>query len=94
MLDEWDEDNNLAQLGPVVETAGSIFTSFTNSTFGSHTGGATSGMVHWRRWKDPPVPRRRVDEQIWIWAYLTNSERRKAGLREVSWFFFTQFHNF
>ena len=53
MLDEWNEDNKLAPLEPVVERAGSTFSSFALGTFGCSLGGAASRMVHWGRWKRP-----------------------------------------
>ena len=82
MLDEWDEDNELAPLKPVVERAGSTSTCFVYSTFGSHLGGEACIML--RKMKTPPVPRWWVYEQIWIWATLPNWEGRKTGFREVS----------
>ena len=51
MLDEWDEDIELAPLEPVVEWAVSTSTSFTYSTLASPLGGVVSGMVHSGRWK-------------------------------------------
>ena len=43
MVDDWDEDNELALLEPALEKAGSgsTSTSFAYSIFGSHFGGAT-----------------------------------------------------
>ena len=45
MLGVWDEDNELTQLEPIVERAGSTSTCFVYSTFGSCFGGVASGMV-------------------------------------------------
>ena len=45
MLDEWNEDNELAPLEPVVEKAGSTSTSFAFSTVSSHLGGVASEML-------------------------------------------------
>ena len=79
MLDEWDEDNELAPLEPVVERVGSTATSFTFSNCGSRLGGVTSGMLQWEKWKKAPPPppffcsRQWVDERIRLWALLTNS---------------------
>ena len=78
MLEEWDEDNELAPLEPVVERACSIATSFVYSTFGSNfRNGALrktktfscSKAMGW--WANPN-------------NQLLNSIGRKAGLREVS----------
>ena len=46
MLDEWDEDNELAPLESFAEIAGWTSTFFAYCTFGSHLGGAASGMLH------------------------------------------------
>ena len=64
MLDELDEDNELALLEPVVERARSTSTSFTYNTFGSRFGGAAYGMVHWKDENEPPAKRRLVDGSI------------------------------
>ena len=86
MVDDWDEDNELALLEPALEKAGSgsTSTSFAYSIFGSHLGRATFGMVHWGRWKWSSCSEAMGWWTNLNWALLTNSERRKAGLREVS----------
>ena len=84
MLDRWDKDNELLRWNlswwkqvqpllplPVVPLIAILVERF----------------LEWyteKDEKDPPVQRRRVDEWIQIWAPLTNSEERKAGLWEVS----------
>ena len=92
MLDEWDENNELTLLEPVVKRAGSNTTSFTFSTL-------VAVLVEWlpeccteEDGKEPPVPRRRVDERIRIWAPLPNSVGRLVSKRWVV-VFFTSFYN-
>ena len=46
ILDEWNEDNELAPLELTMERASSTSTSFPHSTFGSCLGGAASVMVY------------------------------------------------
>ena len=84
MLDEWDEDNEqLAMLEPVGERAGS--TSF--SPIIPSVAVLVEWFPEWRTEKNEKhlsVLSRWVDERIKIWAPLSNSEERKASLRDVS----------
>ena len=57
MIDELEEDNDLALLEPVLERAGSISTSFAYSTFGGRLDGATFGICTERDEKELSVPR-------------------------------------
>ena len=82
MLDEWDEDNQLAPLEPVVERAGPTSTSFAHSTFGSRLGGAASGIVHWMM-KMKMTLRFRGDGLVNELKSDLDS-KGKAGLQEVN----------
>ena len=93
MLDEWDEDIELAPLEPAVREQ---FQPLLPSPIVPLLAVLVEWFPEWcteEDWKDFPIPGRQVDEQIWIWAraLLTNSERRKAGFREVSCCFLLSF---
>ena len=70
MLDEWDEDNELVPLEPVIERAGSTATTFAHSTFGSCLKeNFPERCTKKDEENEPPVPRWRVDEWIQIELY-------------------------
>ena len=84
MLDEWNEDNELAPLEPAMERACSTSTSLPLVPLVAILVERLPKCCSKKNEKDPPVPRRQIDERIRLWSLLPNSERRKAGFREVS----------
>ena len=84
MLDEWDENNDLAPLEPV-EKVQRLYP----SPIAPLVAVLLERLLEW--WtedeKELSVLRRRVDEKIRIWAPLPNRVGRKAGFKEASCLF-------